>query len=50
MQIKELTNEEFTEFARNAKITSMYQSVEYALVMNKQNCTTLYYGLEEEGK
>ncbi len=28
----------------------MYQSVEYALTMNKQNYNTIYYGLEEDGK
>ena len=49
MQIRELTNEQFEEFLKKNKVSSMYQSVEYALVMNKQECNTLYYGLEDEG-
>lgn len=49
MQLRELTNEQFEEFLKNNKTSSMYQSVEYALVMNKQDCNTLYYGLEDEG-
>lgn len=50
MELRELTNEQFEEFIKNNKVSSMYQSVEYAMTMNNQNYQTLYYGLEDEGK
>ena len=50
MQLRELTNEQFNQFTKEHKLSSMYQSVEYALIMNKQNYHTFYYGLEDEGK
>ena len=37
MIIKQLTNDEFTEFANNYETKSIYQTKEYAFIMNKQN-------------
>ena len=34
MFIKELTNDEFKKFTKNYNISSIYQTVEYGLVMN----------------
>ena len=50
MEVRELTEEQFEEFLKNYKNSSMYQSTEYALTMNNQNYNTLYYGLENEGE
>ena len=49
MKIRELTNEQFEDFLKTSKISSMYQSVEYALTMNNQNYKAMYLGLEDEG-
>lgn len=45
MKVKKLKEEEFEEFIKNNKISSIYQSTEYAKVMNNQGYKTLYYGL-----
>lgn len=45
MVMRELTNEEFSNFSKNFNIKSLYQSVEYALTMNKQNFDCIYIGL-----
>ena len=50
MEVRELTEQQFEEFLKNHKNSSMYQSVEYALTMNNQNYKTLYYGLESDGE
>ena len=50
MEVRELTEEQFEEFLKNYKNSSMYQSVEYALTMNSQDYKTMYYGLEVEGE
>lgn len=49
MEVRKLTEEQFEDFIKKCKISSMYQSVEYALTMNNQNYKTEYYGLESEG-
>lgn len=50
MKVKELSEEQFEEFLKKFKISSMYQSVEYALTMNNQGYKTKYYGLESDGE
>lgn len=45
MYLKQLTNEEFNNFANNFKDKSPYQSVPYALSMNKQNYESYFVGL-----
>lgn len=48
MQIKELTNEEFQTFTDNYPISSVFQTPEYAMVMNKQNYDTFYLGMVDD--
>ena len=50
MIIKELTNEEFENFSDNYPISSVYQTVEYALTMNKEGYSTMYVGLLDDDK
>lgn len=45
MFIRELTVEEFNNFKENFDKKSVYQTVEYAYVMNNQNYTTMFLGL-----
>lgn len=45
MLIKELTNEEFNNFTNKFKEKSIYQTSEYAFVMNKQNFDSIILGL-----
>lgn len=45
MYIKELTNEEFKNFTNIYSLKSIYQTVEYGLIMNKQNYETIFLGL-----
>jgi len=45
MILKELTNQEFNSFTDNYKDYSIYQTSEYAFVMNKQNYDCIYIGL-----
>ena len=45
--IRQLTNEEFTEFANNYKDKSIYQTKEYAFIMNKQNFESIFLGWVE---
>jgi len=45
MYIKQLTNNEFNEFSKNFKPSSIYQTVEYAFTMSDQNFSTLLLGL-----
>lgn len=45
MYIKELTNKEFDEFIKSYPVSSIYQTKEYALVMNKQNYDSLFLGM-----
>lgn len=44
MILKELTNEEFNNFISNNN-SSIYQTSNYAFVMNKQNYDCFYYGI-----
>lgn len=44
MRIKELTNAEFKQFTSEYPIHSIYQTVEYALVMNHQNYNSILLG------
>ena len=48
MEIKELTNEEFKAFSKAFKPSSIYQTVEYALTMNNENCDSFFVGLIDE--
>ncbi len=45
--LKQLTNEEFTTFATNYNLKSIYQTKEYAFIMNKQNFDSIFLGLIE---
>ena len=45
MKLRELTNEEFMNFSKSYNMKSIYQTLEYALVMNKQNYETMFVGL-----
>lgn len=45
MDIKELTNEEFDSFTKNYPLSSVYQTKEYGLTMNKEGYSTIYLGL-----
>lgn len=45
MYIRELTNEEFKNFSEKSKKNLVYQTVEYALVMNNQNFESIFVGL-----
>ena len=49
MEIKQLTNEQFTDFANHFKINSIYQTVEYGLIMNHQHFDSVLIGLVDEG-
>lgn len=48
MKLRELTNEEFLNFSKSYNIKSIYQTLEYALVMNKQNFDAMFVGLVDE--
>lgn len=48
MRIRELTNTEFTNFADNYPIHSIYQTAEYALVMNNQDTNSFFLGLVDD--
>lgn len=45
MILKELTNEEFKNFTNHFEQSSIYQTVEYGLVMNHQNFDCVFLGL-----
>ncbi len=45
MILKELTNEEFTQYAEKFPNHSVFQSTEYAFVMNKQKFDSFFLGL-----
>lgn len=44
MQIRELTNEQFKQFSSVYPMSSIYQTIEYALVMSHQNYQSLLLG------
>lgn len=48
MQLKELTNEEFATFANRFKYSSIFQTPEYGMAMNKQNMDAFYLGMYDE--
>lgn len=48
MGIKELTADEFKNFTQNYNIGSIYQTSEYGFVMNHQNYSTIFLGLNDE--
>lgn len=50
MYIKELTNEEFDIFSKSYPLSSVYQTKEYALTMNKEGYATVFLGLVDEDK
>lgn len=45
MYIKELTNKEFDDFVKNYPMQSIYQTQEYAFVMNNQGYDSIFVGL-----
>lgn len=45
MQFRELSEQEFIDFTNNFPLKSIYQTVEYGLVMQKQNYQTFLLGL-----
>jgi len=47
MEIKQLTNKEFSGFINNFKEKSIYQTPEYGFVMNHENFDTIFLGLVE---
>ena len=50
MVIKELTNEEFDNFSKNYPLSSVYQTKEYGLTMNKEGYSTILLGLVDGDK
>lgn len=48
MYLKELTNEEFQSFRNHFHLKSIYQSVEYALIMQKQEFDSVLLGLIDD--
>ena len=48
MELKEITNDEFKAFSKMFNPSSMYQTVEYALTMNEEDCDSFFVGLFEE--
>lgn len=48
MKLRELTNEEFLNFSKSYNIKSIYQTIEYAFVMNKQKFDAMFIGLVDE--
>lgn len=48
MYIRELTNEEFRNFSSMYQEKSIYQSVEYAHIMNKEKFDSMYVGLIDD--
>lgn len=50
MHIKELSNAEFNKFTDDYKEFSIYQTSEYAFVMNEQHYDSLFLGLVENNK
>lgn len=50
MIVKQLTNDEFTIFANEYETKSIYQTKEYAFIMNKQNFDSIFLGLLDNNK
>ena len=50
MELRELTNEEFSSFIDKYEISSNYQTLEYALTMNNQNYEPEFIGLLNDNK
>lgn len=48
MELRELSDEEFESFVNTYKLSSMYQTVEYANVMSNHDYKTIYVGLIDE--
>jgi len=48
MYLKELTNEEFNSFTDKFMNSSIYQTSEYAFIMNTQNYNTIFLGLIDD--
>ena len=50
MDVRKITNEEFTTFVKNYKEKSIYQTSEYSFIMSKQQTNTLFVGLFENNE
>lgn len=48
MMLRELTREEFASFAKNYKDYSLYQTSEYAALMNRQYFETIFVGMIDD--
>ena len=48
MYLKELTNEEFNKFTQDFIQSSIYQTTNYGLIMNKQGFDSLFVGLIDD--
>ena len=45
MDVRKISNEEFSEFAKNYETKSIYQTAEYSFIMAKQQTNTLFVGI-----
>ena len=50
MEVRKLTAEEFETYIKQCKMSSLYQSVEYANTMNLQKTKTILLGMESDGE
>lgn len=50
MDVRKISNEEFTSFVKQFKIKSIYQTAEYSFIMSKQQTNTLFVGLFDDNK
>ncbi len=48
MKLKELTNQEFQLFTDQFPLSSVFETPEYAMVMNKQNYDSFYLGMVDD--
>lgn len=50
MDVRKISNEEFSEFAKNYETKSIYQTAEYSFIMAKQQTNTLFVGIFDNNK
>lgn len=50
MVLRELTNEEFNDFTSNYFQKSIYQTTEYAFIMNEQKYDSVFIGMEDSNR
>ena len=49
MKLKQLTNEEFKNFSKQFRPSSIFQTTEYAFTMNEEDFDTFFLGLVDDG-